>query len=1280
MVILTSDIKKTILALLMGSIFFIGPQVWSQNSWEKVETLNSSQNPKPLLKEQFYSYLPIAKNTQFSFLKTRETNRITLPNEKGEEEVFVLTPTQVLSSELEISHPQIKTYRGYSESRPEVKLRLSIQPTGLNAWIQLPDQGDLFIQPKKNSKGIYFAYQKTKNDIPQEFLCKTLQGMVLKNKRGARTQKGVGSTNEMRIFRIAIAATGEYTTYWGDDDPNNGTPVEDAYAAIISTLNRINQVFEDELSVRLVLVSDESLVYEDPTTDPFTGDFAKELQATVDVKLGDEGYDLGHLFDFGEPNGDAGCIGCVCESGIKAQGFSTHPFVDIYGGEYRNDYFDLDYAAHEIGHQFGAYHTFSYSSEGTGVNAEPGSGSTIMGYAGITGQDDVQLHGDPYFHYYSIENITTTVENLSCAVIEPLTLPDFTIDAGPDYFIPTGTAYELSVNELPEEGVTYCWEQLDDGEITSSNFGPYNRSGNTARSLPPKTVSYRSIPAMDAVLTNTLTQENPSVGDRWETVPLVGRELNWGLTVRKNQGGHVQLAQDRMKVTVVSSATPFAVKSQNTASLVWKGGGFHKIQWDIAETNTAPINVDQVEILLSEDGGAHFDHVLLANAPNNGEATVYVPNTIDTDRARIKIKAKGGIFFAVNSTNFTVESRNVILKFDTYVFENCGANSLQIDFDIERKENFNVSFALDIANLPNPLQAVFTKNTYSANDTKGSVVLNGLSNLSLGDYTLELVAQYGSESENFSIELEKRDSSFEIPTIVSPINGAEGERLNPILTWDTNLNANTTKVQLALDSSFQNTVLDTLVSQNTLSLSKLNSDTDYFWRIQESNNCGVSSFSEPFQFKTTVISCLNITSPALPKPIRDASSNDTKGVTTASINVNYEQPIQDLDVSIDIEHTYLEDLTLYLESPEGIRYLLARQLGEDENDYSETIFDQEAAVSIEQGTPPFTGRFSPAESLVDLYGTSPLGRWTLIIEDNYAEDTGRLVDFTLSFCLEGTPLPNSDNDSIVDALDNCPEISNEDQSDQDNNGIGDVCDIFSTLNISISKKDTSCSDRSNGSIEFSALADYAYQAEILGDNGYSKLLSFTTQGNGIFNLAKGSYSICINSASFPDFEYCFETQINAPDPLEVTTSLNSLNSLLNITLAGAERYFISLNNTTFEVVAQDSITLPLTQKLNRIEVKTSKSCQGIYQEWINTSGIASVFPNPVVENAQLVLPEPTEVDLMLLSAAGAPVWQAEAVQFTGEAIQIPTANVTAGFYLLQIRYPSRVETLKIVKR
>ena len=296
------------------------------------------------------------------------------------------------------------------------------------------------------------------------------------------------------------------------------------------------------------------------------------------------------------------------------------------------------------------------------------------------------------------------------------------------------------------------------------------------------------------------------------------------------------------------------------------------------------------------------------------------------------------------------------------------------------------------------------------------------------------------------------------------------------------------------------------------------------------------------------------------------------------------------------------------------------------------------------------------------------------------EDTGRLLDFTLAFCLEGTPQPNSDGDSINDDEDNCPEITNEDQSDIDNNGIGDVCDIFSAQNISISKKDTSCANKSNGTISFSALADYLYRAEVSGDNGYSKTLTFSIQGNGVSNLAEGIYTVCVTSASFQEFEYCFETQINAPEPLEVISSINVLNSELNLSLAGSERYFVSLNNQDFEIVSQNKITLPLSQKLNRIEVKTSKSCQGIYQEWINTSGAVSVFPNPIIDNANLILPHNTKVDLLLLSGAGTPMWQSNAVQTSGEAIQIPMGALNPGLYLLQVIYSERTETLKLLKR
>jgi subtilisin-like proprotein convertase family protein len=428
-----------------------------------------------------------------------------------------------------------------------------------------------------------------------------------------------------------------------------------------------------------------------------------------------------------------------------------------------------------------------------------------------------------------------------------------------------------------------------------------------------------------------------------------------------------------------------------------------------------------------------------------------------------------------------------------------------------------------------------------------------------------------------------------------------------------------------------------------------------------------------------MISCVEVSSTGLPKNLTDAT-NSGQGVTTASINVSYNLPIQDIDVMIDIEHTYLEDLDLYLETPEGTQYLLTSQLGDAENDYSNTVFDQEASESISNGSPPFTGSFRPLQSIAELYNTIPSGTWKLIVKDNYEEDTGRLVNFSLKLCLEGIPQTNSDNDSFVDEDDNCPEISNEDQADIDNNGIGDVCDIFSAQNISITKKDASCPNKANGSFGLNALADFVYRAEIIGDNGYTKNLIFTTQGNIVSNLASGNYSICVSSSSFPDFEYCFETQIKEPEPLEVISSVNTLNSIMNLSLSGSDHYYITLNEVTFELDKQDEIQLPLARKLNYIEVKTANSCQGVFEQWINTSQKASVFPNPISENASLILPENTVVDILLLSSNGTLLWENKNIQSDGNSVHIPMSRLNPGFYLLQVLYPDSVQSIKLLKR
>lgn len=1271
-------IKQTANRLIIGCLLLISVSVQSQYSWKLIEDPKISLFPKPLVKERYYQLQQPSSLKGLYKTNADYLNQISLPNEKGEEELFYLEPVAVMASSLALKYSWIQTYKGQSLERPDVKIRLSTHPTGFNAWIQLPGQEDLFIQPKKKSQGVHLVYQKTKNDPASSFFCKTVEDQLRQKASGA-ILNSAKQTNAIRIFRIAIATTAEYTSFWGDDDPSNGTNIEDAFSAVVSTLNRINQVFEDDLGIRLILVSDTSLIYETAETDPFNGENSSELQSTIDEVLGNEAYDIGHLFDYGEPIGDAGCIGCVCETGAKAQGFSTHNFVDAYGGEYRNDYFDLDYAGHEIGHQFGAYHTFSYNIEGFGFNVEPGSGSTIMAYAGITATDDLQLHGDPYFHYYSIQSIGNYIASIDCGEIETLDLPDFTIDAGPDYFIPTGTAYELSIPAIEEEGVTYTWEQLDSGEITAASFGPNNIIGSMARSLPPSSMPTREIPNRNDVLSNKLTQTNPTVGSSWETVSLVARELNWGLTVRKNQGTAVQVAQDKMKVTVVATSSPFALTSQISPGIIWKGGSYQTIKWEVAETNKAPFNYQTIEIFLSTDGGLNFDTLLTETASNTGEARVFIPNTIDTNQARIKIKPKGALFFAVNQTNFSIQSRDIVLNFDPYEQVNCGLNQIQFDFTIQRKPSFDSSFSIEISNLPASIVATYSKNTYTQNDNSGTVILRSLDNLTPGDYQLDINAQYADSSEPFSFVLKQRNPVFEPTVLEAPVNGAESQSLRTVLMWALDSNVDQTRVQLATDETFQNIILDSLSRQTQLKTPNLSAQTNYFWRIQKQNSCGESDFSEVYSFSTSVVSCLEQNALGLPLALED-KTNNSKGITTAIININYDLPIQDLDILVDIDHTYLEDLTLYLETPEGTRYLLTSKLGTSQNNYEETIFDQEASLSILDGSPPFNGRFRPIQSLAPLYGTSSRGEWKLIIEDDYLDDVGQLEEFKLFFCLEGVTLANSDGDSYVDIQDNCPELTNEDQSDIDNNGIGDLCDLFSSQNISISKSNATCPDKSNGSFQIYALADFDYQAELLGENGYRKLISFTNTGEAISDLAPGAYSLCITVPNYPSFEYCYETEINAPDPLNVISAYNPFNAILNLSMQGASRYFISLNEKTFEVEATGEFEIPLSKKINRITVQTPESCQGLYEEWINIEQTATVFPNPIYDEAQLILPQNTKVTLILLSSSGKLIWQKEELQALREPYQLPMRNLSPGIYILKVIYPERVQTLKLLKR
>ena len=196
------------------------------------------------------------------------------------------------------------------------------------------------------------------------------------------------------------------------------------------------------------------------------------------------------------------------KEGKKGSAFSSHPFQGSNSDPFMNDYFDIDFVAHEIGHQFGAFHTYSYAYENGSKSAEPGSGTTIMGYAGITGSDNVARHSDPYFHYYSIQDVLSYIESNNCYTSSTNENQAPVIEAGPNLTIPSGTAYELIATAEDPEGAPlhYCWEQLDKGQVSHDNFGPNRPVGPQARSLPPSLSPTRTIPRMESVLTGNLTQ------------------------------------------------------------------------------------------------------------------------------------------------------------------------------------------------------------------------------------------------------------------------------------------------------------------------------------------------------------------------------------------------------------------------------------------------------------------------------------------------------------------------------------------------------------------------------------------------------------------------------------------------------------------------------------------------------------------------------------------------------------------------------------------------------
>ncbi len=649
--------KKLLLLLLLIPSLSVNGAVsfWSDFSSadEQLKSLAAAQAFQyrlvsldlPALKE-WLNKSPLPDHTQLR----SSTFYLELPHPNGHADVFKIAANQLLHPQLAAVYPEFKTYSGQGITDPTATLKFDITLFGFHAMVISP-HGTYVINPV--AENIYVSFLK-QNAINRSgsFTCQVDETATdsywhqrIENALAGHSYRTI--EGQLRTYRLALACTGEYTTFHG------GTKAS-ALAAMVVAMNRVNGVYERELGITMQLIpNDTVLIFLNPNTDPYTNNNVASMltqnQTTCDNLIGNANYDIGHVFGTG--GGGIANLAVVCKTGQKARGVTGLPSPV-------GDPFYIDYVCHEMGHQFSANHTFNTTVGGCSgaINPatawEPGSGSTIMAYAGLCGSQNLQTYSNDYFHTGSFDEIInytqlnagnncpqlTTVSNLA-PVINSLPA---------NHTIPKNTPFRLTASASDPDGdpITYCWEQYDLGPSGTWN----NPSGNAPifRSFLPTTSPTRLFPRLQNILNN-----NTTIG---EIKPSYARQLKFRVTVRDNilSGAGVTYNDIPVTLTVDGNSGPFEITSQNSAGTVWAANSVQTVTWNVAGTDLSPINCSSVNVLLSTNGGNNFNITLGSNVPNNGSFTFTVPN-VSTTTGRIMVEAAGNIFFDINNASITIQ-------------------------------------------------------------------------------------------------------------------------------------------------------------------------------------------------------------------------------------------------------------------------------------------------------------------------------------------------------------------------------------------------------------------------------------------------------------------------------------------------------------------------------------------------------------------------------------------------------------------------------------------------
>jgi len=641
--------------ILLTYLFLYNAQVYGQNFeshaspyWQQSNNAKAQKEKVQLSSASSYSKFMLDIDLFRQSLNRSTSRLISIPLPNGSYVNFELFPTNVMAPDLARKYPTIRTFDGFELNNPQNRGKFDFTPHGFHGAFNYYGE-KVYLEPIYQGDILTYQSYFRKNALPLNGVKSIkkfppLQHALILNKHenvslNSRTQSNAVAT--LLTYKIAISTTGEYSNFHG------GTK-ELVLAAIVTLLNRINEVYQQDVAIQFELVAqNDAIIFLDAATDPFDNT-DNDIDVNSDVinnAIGVNNYDIGHVVGTG--GGGLASLGVVCGT-FKAEGVTGSPVPT-------NDTFYIDFVAHELGHQFGANHTFNGTTSSCSGNRssssayEVGSASTIMGYAGICGEENLQNNSDAYFHIHSVDQIRSFVQGptgSSCGTGIAKTNQTPVVDAGIDYTIPARTPFVLTgqATDAENDVLTYSWEQFDLGTASASKLEAQTDEGSRPlfRNFVPKPTASRSFPKLADLVNN-----HSSFG---ESLPTTDRDLNFRLVVRDTQGN---LADDTAKISVVANNEGFHV-IEPSVNANWNSGQ-QTVTWNTANSELAPINCSQVDIFLSQNSATSFEWVLVSQTPNDGNELVNLPHLI-TNQGRIKIACSDNVFFAINSSDISINS------------------------------------------------------------------------------------------------------------------------------------------------------------------------------------------------------------------------------------------------------------------------------------------------------------------------------------------------------------------------------------------------------------------------------------------------------------------------------------------------------------------------------------------------------------------------------------------------------------------------------------------------